>query len=195
MLHPSDIRKIKSVNKRRKAFEEEVRAKNIQDSLRARIDCDLPLDEREIESGVALLGKGCRSDTKIDLLWRLLRRPGLPHGDLVRAQCASWEGTMNKKAFPVPVRNIEWTKIRTMAVAAKNSPSECTWPEVEERKNIFIYYRGGLPDAVVFWSSLDADKAQAFLHKIAFARCCEPNCGIRVKQLGMSCGNHRPPKR
>ena len=84
--------------------------------------------------------------------------------------------------FPAPSRNIEWTKVR----AEVN-------PEIEERKNIFVYYRGGFPDAVVFWGSRDAAEAQAWLHSVAFARCCEMNCGIRVKRLGLSCGNHRKP--
>lgn len=79
-----------------------------------------------------------------------------------------------------PSRNIEWTKVRAEAN-----------PEVEERKNVFVYYKGGLPDAVVFWGSLDAREAQAWLHKIAFARCCEPGCGVRVKGFGQSCGNHK----
>lgn len=91
---------------------------------------------------------------------------------------------MNKERFPVPVRNIEWTEVKKEE-----------HPEVEERGHIFVYYRGGFADAVVFWSSRDAEQAQRWLHKVAFARCCEKDCGIRVAKLGMSCGNHRPSKR
>ena len=95
--------------------------------------------------------------------------------------CRKLDADRNK-SFPVPSRNIEWTKVRAEE-----------HPEIEERKNIFVYYRGGMADAVVFWGSTDAAEAQRWLHSVAFARCCEPECGIRVRQLGLSCGNHRSP--
>jgi hypothetical protein len=95
--------------------------------------------------------------------------------------------------FPVPVRNIHWDQVR-----AEKSP------EVEERAHVFIYYRGGLPYAVVNWSSRDAVEAQQYLSSIAFKRCFSANlghadCGSRLgSRYAWNCGNHeenRPRRR
>jgi hypothetical protein len=98
-----------------------------------------------------------------------------PASSLSQQGCPGPEGGY----FPIPRRNIHWLEL-------KERPE----PEIEERSSIFIAYCGGLPAAVVNWSSRDAIEAQRWLKAKAFARCCHSDCGIRVSQLGDSCGNH-----
>ncbi len=90
------------------------------------------------------------------------------------------------KSLPLPKRNIEWTVVRQEAN-----------PEVEERGLVFLYYRGGMVDSVIYWSSSDAVRAQRWLCSIAFARCYRPDCGIRLsgdQKPGDTCGNHEEDK-
>lgn len=91
-----------------------------------------------------------------------------------------------KEAFPLPAGNIHWVEVR-------KEPA----PEVEERRTCFVHYRGGMPDAVISWSSTDAVEAQQWLRSVAFKRCFSAerghaDCGIRLSsRSAANCGNHK----
>ena len=101
---------------------------------------------------------------------------------------------MQREPFPLPRANIEWQAVRdewnTRASAGRDKP------EIEERKTVFLYYRpgGSVPDALVFWCSRTARKAQRWLKSVSFARCSRSDCGIRLSEgqkFGDECGNHK----
>jgi hypothetical protein len=79
----------------------------------------------------------------------------------------------------IPDRNVFWDEIRN----ERN-------PEIEDTGKLYIYYRGGVPDAVVCWEGRQAVEVQRWLRKVSFARCIKPECGIRVNKYGDDCGNH-----
>lgn len=85
----------------------------------------------------------------------------------------------DNKSFPIPERNIYWRDIKDKK------------PEIELRNSMYIYYRGGLPDSVVYWMGREVREAMRFLDKHCFYRCCREDCGIRVSKRGDDCGNHR----
>jgi len=86
---------------------------------------------------------------------------------------------MNNKNFPTPSRNIFWRDITNEKDV-----------EIELKNNVYIYYRGGMPDSVVYWMGEDANEAQRWLNRHSFCRCASPSCGIRVPRQGDNCGNH-----
>lgn len=90
---------------------------------------------------------------------------------------------MNSAPSPLPKNNVHWRQLLQRVNRGETV-------QIEERRSVFVAYRGGMPDAVVNWSSFDAKKAQRWLRSRAFARCCHADCDIRVARLGQSCGNH-----
>lgn len=64
---PSEVRGVKDLEKRKKAFQEYLNYPYSQDSLGLRISAGIPLTEGEIESFVTSLGKGCHAHTKVAL--------------------------------------------------------------------------------------------------------------------------------
>jgi hypothetical protein len=88
----------------------------------------------------------------------------------------------------IPQENVHWLDAKKLV---EKDPA--TW-EIEERKRVFVLYRGAHPDAVVNWDGRTADEAQRWLRSVAFARCSRPDCGIRLgagQKLGDECRNHR----
>lgn len=81
-MHPSEIAKIKSDRRRLATYLAEVKATPwFQDSLAQRISCNVDLTEAQVQSGLALLGKGCRAETKARIMWALRACPKLlSHG-------------------------------------------------------------------------------------------------------------------
>lgn len=88
----------------------------------------------------------------------------------------------------LPRQNIDWTEVHRL----KNS--EIGAHEVEDMQSgehsYWIHIRGGIRNALIIWSSHDAQAAQAYLRQVAFARCKRADCGVRVAKLGDECGNH-----
>jgi len=78
----------------------------------------------------------------------------------------------------VPSRNIFWADI------------EENKPEIELINNLFVYYKNGIPYAVVYWEGKDAKEVQRWLAQNSFSRCNHSDCAIRVYKQGGYCGTH-----
>jgi hypothetical protein len=95
---------------------------------------------------------------------------------------------MSDPGFPIPKHNVYWKDIQPRVQQGR--------AEVEERLTVFLFYDGGAyPNAVIYWTSLEIKEAQKWLRSVAFARCTEKDCGIRLEngqKLGEYCASHQP---
>lgn len=89
-MYPSDISKIAGAHARLTAYLTECarfrdgNMGGIQDSLAARISCCVPLNEAQVDAGVALLGHRCHARTKAALRRALSSCPQLLNHGIYR---------------------------------------------------------------------------------------------------------------
>ena len=83
-MHNSEIRALPE-SKREAAYKAKLKdSRYAQDTLADRIEAGLPLSDKEVESGVELLGKRCQPRKRNMLKWALMACPDIENYGILR---------------------------------------------------------------------------------------------------------------